>query len=352
VDFRRAVIDVLIRRYSFAEIAALLEAGLIGGGDVAHIANAQQLCAFGQRLLDLDAEDFGEPDAARDANTDHHVADTVTGDAVPDDLVARSRAARVPQSPHEAERGALASLRPTFGLMLEAIAVRWLRSETSALIAAVHTTSEYLPMLAWEPVLGHAADPLHMPRSVGGDGSRWGVWTDTECPHTKPQKSAAERCLKVAGEPDSGWRAYLDKQHSIVAEALTTCASECRVRCSVVSRHEASTQERLAIAGRLAAEFSGSAIIRLRHSSPVGHAFGVPSPREVVEAWDHTRATLGAREPAVLVDDGFPLAGLPSLFSAVAGVTIRPTTIIADTAAALRDALRSPTPMVVSAAGS
>jgi len=329
------------RRYAFAEIAALLEAGLIER-DVLDVAAAQQLCAFGQRLLDLDAEDFGQRDAAHDANTDHHIADMVTGEAVPDGLVARSRAARMPQSPHEANRGALGTLRPAFGLMLEAIGIRWLRSDTSALVAAVHTTSEYLPFLMWESTLGHAADPDHMPESVGGAGSRWGEFNDPECPQTKQQKSAAERSLRVAAEPDPGWRAYLDRQHSVVAEALTTCATHCRTPCTVVTRHNAAEQHRLAVAGRLADEFTGSAIVRLRHSSPVGHAFGVPSAREVTEAWDHTRATLGAREPAMLVDDGFCLAGLPSLFGAVAGVPIRPTTIIADTMAALRGTLGYP----------
>jgi hypothetical protein len=333
-----AALTVLTRRYAFAEIAALLEAGLIERG-VLEVADAQQLCAFGQRLLDLDAEDFGQRDAARDANTDHHIADLVVGDAVPDDLVARSRAARMPQSPREGDRGALGTLRPAFGLMLEAISIRWLRSDTSALVAAVHTASEYLPLLMWESVLGHAADPDHMPESVGGAGSRWGEFNDPECPQTKPQKSAAERSLRVAAEPDPGWRAYLDRQHSVVAEALTTCATHCRTPCTVVTRHSAADQHRLAVAGRLADEFTGSAIVRLRHSSPVGHAFGVPSAREVTEAWDHTRATLGAREPAMLVDDGYCLAGLPSLFGAVAGVPIRPTRIIADTMAALRSML-------------
>lgn len=332
-------VDVLTRRYAFGEIAALLEAGLVGPPDLYRIANAQQLCAFGQRLLDLDAEDLGEADAATDANTDHHIADVVTGDAVPGDLVVRSLAARMPQSSAEIQRGALGSLRPAFGLLLEAIAVRWLRAETSALVAAVHTASEYLPLLMWEPVLGHAGDPARIVASVGGAGSRWGHFTDKECPQTRPQKSAAERILRVAAEPNPGWRAYLDRQHSIVAEAFCTCAVDCRTPCSVVTRHTGAEQQRLTIAGRLAEDFAGSAIVRLRHSSPVGHAFGVPSAKEVSEAWEHTRNRLGAREPSVLLDDGFPLPGLPNLFGAVAGVPVRPTTIIADTMAALRGQL-------------
>jgi hypothetical protein len=77
----------------------------------------------------------------------------------------------------------------------------------------------------------------------------------------------------------------------------------------------------------------------LRHSAPVGHGFGVPSRREVLAAWVHTRKTLGRYEPAVLIDDGFVLAGLPSLFSVLAGAPIVPDTMIAETVAELRQAL-------------
>ena len=117
METTRAVLDVLTRRYAFAEIAELLDAGLVGGGDERRVADAQQLCAFGQRLLDLDAEDFGLPDSAVDANTAHGAADRVSGDAVPPELVARSLAARIPQSPREPARGALGSRDGTTGLV-------------------------------------------------------------------------------------------------------------------------------------------------------------------------------------------------------------------------------------------
>lgn len=333
------VLDLLATRYAFAEIAALIDAGTYADRlTLRQLADAQQLCAFGQRVLDLDAEDFGLAEAATESNVAHAVADRVDGDAVPEDLVARSLAVRVPQSPAEHARGILGSLRPAFALLLEVIAVRWARRETSPLVAAVHTAGEYLPMLIWETVLGHAGDPARMPVSVGGAGSRWGDFADRECPHTKPQKSAAERCLRVSAEPDSGWQAYLDRQHSAVSHALGVCASECRTRCTVITRHPPADQERLAAHCRVAADFATSAIVRLRHSAPVGHGLGVPSPREVSEAWAHTREIIGAREPAALLDDGYPLPGLPSLISAVAGVPIQPDTLIADTATALRRA--------------
>jgi hypothetical protein len=334
------MLDLLVSRYAFGEVSALVAAGFCDSCRTRHeVAEIQQLCAFGMRLLDLDAEDFGIADAATDANVDHSFADEVTGDAVPADLVLRSHAARMPQSATELDRGALGSLRPAFSLLLEVIAARWMRRETSDLVAVFHIASEYLPMLIWEPVLGHACDPARMVASVGGDGSRWGHLQDRACPHTMPEKSAAERALRVSGEQDTGWRSYLDRQHSSVSAALGVCAADCRRPCTVMARHSEDDQQRLADACRAAENFADSAMIQLRHSAPVGHGFGVPSPREVMDTWMHTREHLGKREPAVLVDDGFALPGLPSLFSALAGTEIAPDTLIADTAAALRKAL-------------
>jgi hypothetical protein len=334
------MLDLLVRRYAFADVSALIAAGYCEHCRTREqIANIQQLCAFGMRLLDLDAEDFGQADAATDSNVDHRMADMVVGDSVPADLVFRSRAARMPQSPHERNRGALASLRPAFSLLLEVIAVRWLRRETSDLVATLHIAAEYLPMLIWEPILGHAGDPAQMARSVGGVDSRWGHMNDRECPHSMPEKSAAERALRVSVEQNAGWQSYLDRQHSLVASALGVCAADCRHPCTVMSRQSEEDQQRLVAACRIAENFSDSAMVQLRHSAPVGHGFGVPSPREVMETWMHTREHLGKRQPAALIDDGFPLPGLPSLFSALAGTAIAADTLIADTAGALLKAL-------------
>src|SRR5207247_5236036 len=118
VETASEVLVALAGRYAFGEVAAL-----VGAGADLRIG---QLCAFGQRLLDLDAEDFDG------------------GAGVPRPLVARARASRMPQTPDERPRGALDSLRPAYRLLLEVIAVRWARREMAALVAAVHISSEYL----------------------------------------------------------------------------------------------------------------------------------------------------------------------------------------------------------------
>ncbi|GAA1648038.1 hypothetical protein [Catellatospora bangladeshensis] len=332
------VLIALAARYSFADVAALAAQGA-GGLSPARVAHVQRLCAFGQRLMDLDAEDFGERNAVFEANTEHAVADRVPGDSVPEQLRERALACRMPQAPREAHRGALGSMRPAFRLLLEVLDARFRRGETNAVVAVVHIASEYGPLLVWERVLGHAADPVRLPAAVGGDGSAWGDFEDRECPHTKPEKSAARRVLTVAHENNAGWRAYLDRQHSNTAQALSVCATSCHRRCSVYSRLDPRRAEQITHGCRLAATLTDSAVVRLRHSAPVGHGFGVPSRRELLDAWSRTRASLAKQAPAIATDDGYPLPGFPTLISTLAGTPLPQDTLLADTATTLTRAL-------------
>lgn len=338
MDTAYELLVALARRYSFGDVAALVAGGARPDRDSARI---DQVCTFGQQLLDLDAEDFGNtggfgstgdfgnPDGTRDP----------ADEAVPPELVARARACRMPQDPRERSHGALTSLVPAFGLLLEVIAVRWARREMASLVAAVHITSEYLPLLIWESVLGHAGDPARLGPDVGGDGSAWGDFDNRECLHTRPERSAARHAVRVVHESVGQWRTYLDRQHSNVSHALATCAAECRQQCSVMTRHPAEQRDELRQRCRTALVYGSTPIVRLRHSAPVGHGFGVPSPTEVRDAWVHSRSELARLEPAVDTEDGYPLPGLPSLFSAVAGRPVRPDTLVADTATVLLGAL-------------
>jgi hypothetical protein len=334
------VLLALARRYAFGEVAALVAEGAAGaeldGRDGELI---EQLCAFGQRLLDLDAEDFGRPDALPGAGAVPGFADEVAGERVPEELVDRAHACRMPQHPEERVRGALGSMRPAFRLLLEVIAARWHRHETAALVAAIHITSEYLPLLIWEQVLGHAGDPARIRADVTGEACLWGAFEDRECPHTKPEKSAAAHIIRVSGEPVIAWQNYLDRQHSNISHAFAVCAADCRRPCDVFCRYTGEQRAMLTDRCKTALTYVESPIVRLRHAAPVGHGFGVPSTAEVLTAWGWTRTSIGKHQPAVSVEDGFPLPGLPSLFTALAGVPIAPDTLLADTSTALIDAL-------------
>src|SRR6185436_14803834 len=104
VETARELLVALTGRYAFREVAALI--GLGTADDLLSVevaANVQQLCSYGQRLLDLDAEDLDSADAAVGATVDTTVADRVTDDRVPEYLVRRGRACRMPQWPREEE---------------------------------------------------------------------------------------------------------------------------------------------------------------------------------------------------------------------------------------------------------
>jgi hypothetical protein len=336
---------VLTERYAFAEVAALMAAGAGGEGLTARdIASLQQLCAFGQRLLDLDAEDFGDADATAGANIEHAIADQVRGDAVPGKLLERALECRMPQSPSERHRGALGSLRPAYRLLLEVVRVRYERRETANVVATLHIASEYAPLLVWERVLGHSGDPARLAHDVGGEGSLWGEYDDRECPHTKTEKSAAKRALTVSRENSAGWQAYLDRQHSNVSHALAICATECRRKCTVYTRLSPAGEATVTAGSRIAMAFGDSALIRLRHSAPVGHGFGVPSQAELLEAWGRTRESLARFHQPIAEDDGYPLPGFTALVSALAGAPMEPDTLVADTANAIMDVLGEAAP--------
>ncbi|MFD0659115.1 hypothetical protein [Thermocatellispora tengchongensis] len=136
------------------------------------------------------------------------------------------------------------------------IAVRWHRRELSPMMAAVHIAAEYLPLLAFEPVLGHAGDPVLWPEGLSAAGSRFGVIGDRDCDHTKAEQSAANRTLRVAVEPGEGWRAYFDRQHSQVAGALATCVAGCRNPCAAMDWVAPSAREDLAVRAKVALMFA------------------------------------------------------------------------------------------------
>ncbi|GAA4911036.1 hypothetical protein LX16_2628 [Stackebrandtia albiflava] len=312
------VLEALCRRYAFHDVWALLPSAGLPDDELRRL---RRLCLFGQRLLDLDAEDFD-------------MADAEAGGAEYTELVRRARRCRIPQEPRERDRGALATMRPAYALLLEVMAAQHMRHDMAALVATAHMIAEYLPVLVWEPVWGHAADPLRIGRDVRRRGSRFGS-RDPECDHRRPDQNAAARILTIGKAPGEGWRAYLDRQHSNVAHALGVCAAECRRPCGMVTALPEEVRTDVGTRAAVAMAFGDSALIRLRHSAPVGHGFGVPSAEEVARTWDHTRTVLARRLPAAEValrDDGYCLPGLPGLVSVVAGAPIVPDTLLRDTA--------------------
>jgi hypothetical protein len=332
----REILVTLARRYGFRELAYLLGAGVtglaVGQRDLARI---QQLCAYGQRLMDVDAANLAEADAATGATTDTTFAILVSDERVPHSLLSRGVLCHVRRKPEPADADVLVDLRPLFRLLLEALTARWARYETLRVLALAHVAAEYSPLLAWQPYLGHAGDPFRLRDDAAftGPGSRWGHIDDPGCPRPRQEKAASARALRVAGEPASGWRSYLDRQHSVVARAFVGCATDCATPCTVMTHLDPLARTQVAHASRAAVAYGSCALIRLRHGALVGHGLGAPSRDEVARAWEHSRASISRHGPvgsAVLTEDGYPLPGLPSLFSAIADTPLRPDTLLAD----------------------
>lgn len=325
---RLVVLQALARRFAFRDLKGLLREGTVDDLlPASTITQARQLCAFGQRLLDLDAEDF--------APTDEIEQDGL----VPAELLHRAALSRMPQRANEMPRGAMDSLIPAYQLILAVIDAHWHRRSMAALVSVAHIAAEYAPLLAWQPVLGHAGDPTRLAGAVGGEGSRWGT-DDRDCPHSSADRSAAGRALRVPLEPASGWRAYLDRQHSSTAHAFGVC-TQCKRPCRVMTQLAEPDRTALTRRGKVAVEFDDCALIRLRHAAPVGHGFGVPSPAEVLDAWAASRARLARFAPTVAEDDGFVLPGLPALFGVIGAASVRPDTLLIDVVDSLIVILRS-----------
>lgn len=325
----RDIVLNLVDRYAFTEVAAAAQ--LLGDLDERTRADVIQLCDFGSRLLDLDAEDFDQ------------------APGIPAELAERAKRSWMPQRPDAVERGALGSLFPAFGLMLEVVTVRWMRGDMSRTLSVAHILNEYLPLLVWEPVLGHAGDPARLGDQVLGAGSLWSV-DDRDCPHGGSERKAARIAVQVASRPVVEWRSYLDRQHSHVADALAACAGFCRTDCDVRNQLSEDVRESLRTRVRVARRLGGSPLVALRHAAPVGHGFGVPTQAEVLEAWEQTRARIDddnlpqeerAIARSVRTDDDFPLPGLPTFVSAVTGRRVRPDTLITDVRDELARALKS-----------
>ena len=65
----REILVTLAQRYAFREVSYLVGTGATGLAlSQRDIARVQQMCAYGQRLFDLDAEDLAKADAATGAS--------------------------------------------------------------------------------------------------------------------------------------------------------------------------------------------------------------------------------------------------------------------------------------------
>lgn len=324
----------LLDGHWYDAVAALLAAQLQRGKGTPELPRAHALAVAAKRVLDLDAEDYGE------------IASGFAGAHWADELAS----ACFPQEPRQPNRGALGSLVPLYALMLEVLDLRSHRAEPLQVVVTAHLIGEYLPQLAWEPILGHAGDPLRLGEVVG---EKWGG-DDPACPHGSALRTTCRRALNAAQGDQSGFTAYLDRFHSRQGAALAICAMNhgtvgagqrpdigvtCPAPCAWATRGSLEQRRDLDARVRLALVYQNSPIVALRHHAPVGHFFGVPSTSEISSAWLRTWEKLvtpwqdGANPLLLGRNPGEPeadeaLPGMSALVSAVAGRTIGPGRLI------------------------
>lgn len=341
-------------------VASLCEAGWYDTADSmlrmagAHLSDdptlvrAARVVAVTRRVLSLDAEDF-----------------EVLAPEVPARLGEALVAAGFPHEPREPRRGALGSLVPLYELMLEVLEVRMHRREPQQVVVTAHIISEYLCHLAWEPVLGNGGDPLTLPSRVG---QKWGGDGDG-CAHTSVMNVTARRALHAASGDISGYTSYLDKFHSRLGDALGVCAMNhetvrpgerpevgisCSHPCDWVLRGGLEARRAPDARVRLARIVQDSALVALRHHAPVGHFFGVPSEREIGQAWVATWKKLNEQWPdgsnpmldptrpgwdVAVGDEALP--GLSRVISVIGARRIQPGHLLRDLGAAAVADLRA-----------
>lgn len=326
----------LIAGHWYDACAALLDAEVRAGNPSVALAHGRDLAIAAKRVLDLDAEDYAQ------------IADGFRGAHWAGGLAS----ACFPQSPRQANRGALGSLVPLYALMLEVVDLRAFRHEPLQIVVTAHLIGEYLPQLAWESTLGHAGDPLVLDRTVG---EKWGS-SDPDCPHSSALRATCRRALNAANGDQLGFTSYLDRFHSRQGPALAMCAMNhetveagerpdvgdtCARPCRWAVRGSREQRRDLDARVRLALTYQNSPIVALRHHAPVGHFFGVPSVPEISDAWVRTWEKVsqpwpdGSNPLETLRVPGRPdaseaLPGLSALVSAVAGRTIGPGRLIRD----------------------
>ncbi|MEL4358617.1 MULTISPECIES: hypothetical protein [unclassified Luteococcus] len=308
------------------DAALSMLAGRIRSGDSdPAILEAHQLAGVAQRVLSLDAEDFGQ------------IAETVPERA----WAERLWDSGFPHGPRETHRGALGSLVPLYELMLEVLNLRSERGEPQSLVVTAHLIGEYLCQLAWQGRLGHGGDPLRLGQQVG---ERWGT-DDPSCPHNSAMRATAKRAINAAQGDQVGFTSYLDKFHSRLGDTLAVCAMNhqtieagerpdvgptCPNPCGWVLQGSRAERRDLDARLRLALVYLDSPLVALRHHAPVGHFFGVPSVAEISEGWLRTWEKLtvpwaDGSNPligAVPTDPDEALPGLSALITTVAGQRI------------------------------
>lgn len=257
--------------------------------------------------------------------------------------------ASFPVAPGARGRSALDDLRPVYGLLLDALELRWRQRDMVATVSLLHLASEYAVHLAWQSVFGHPGDPRRLMRDAIAPGSRFGS-DDEACPHRAASASLARQVrLGAPSRGTSAWTRFLTSSYSRLDLPLTQCAlrrnvayrsgdtpaMNCETGCGFVGRLPPASRQQLEVSVALAALLSRSDLIGLRHQAPPGHFFDVPTPAEVDREWSELVRKVPDRLGHLPIPDDLhalhhgPLPRrLAAFLSLIAGTPIAPAGVL------------------------
>lgn len=277
---------------------------------------ARDMCLAGKRVLQMDAEDFAED--VKTLKLPPTVATTLSECSWP-----WPAGSNVPN--------AMTDLSPTYALILELVNFKYAREEWTDVLALTHLFAEYLPFLAWQSTLGHAGDPARLVAPM----SRVHAQLHRQSSIHDKLGANAKRVKNFRSVDD--FNAYLKKTHSYIGDLLRACGdglhggslaepAQWSNPCSeaLVQGLDLSTDERSALTARcrLIKRFNESEVLTMRHSSPVGHFFAVPSSKLINQRWrlfaDNASGFLENTDSDSAISSRFP-QGLTDLANAVRG---------------------------------
>lgn len=304
----------------FARITDLLDEYLVvlrpGEPSADRVVRARRLAYIGHRVVELDAEDFGSAADCPD---------------LPEVTRAVLRQAAAPRSPGE-PLGQLSSLRTIMQVQLELLQLHYASDRFGRVLEVLHLIGEYLPILAWEPVLGNAGNPHTIARRLDAVDAVW-VRRPQPCPRaakpfyaSRDARNAVKKGPASRRDPDAAWLTYVKEQRGGLADLLQACGlcgddtlAGTKAVAGAPCGIEPTSEERGTLPERLTSisDFKKSLPIKQRNTAPIGHGYSVPDRAALDDAWQRSRQSITDRDYCPLdlsdLDERAPFPGLATL---------------------------------------
>ena len=252
--------------------------------------------------------------------------------AIPLDDEFLSRLTALQRPADDQQVGAWLDLKPLMCLLLEVMAERR-EHDRPGFLAILYLVDSLLPSLAWQGSFGQPLTPAVL--RARAEGSRFGRGDPESCPADRAQGFRDTRARLMAPntlETANALSRWIHDDSERCFDSLVVCArragdqsqtkwlaGHCSDPCAFWTSLPGDQRPSLEARLRAAAVFSASQVFKLRHHSPVGHSFAVPTTAEIDEKL--TSSVVHAARRAL--DKGEPGPSLRKRFRKVVAVIER-----------------------------